>query len=165
MPADPDELLDAHLTLDNDVVLQFHVTGQVDVIGNYDVVPEFAVVGYVRVGHQQALLTDPGDAGRGSAPVDGHVFPNGSAITDLGQGVLSAKLQVLGNRGDDRPGKNTDVPANPGAGVNGDIRPDLRALPDLDIFLNGGKRSNGDTGSDLGVWVDDAQGMNGHESG
>ena len=98
------------------MIAQLHMARECSQIRHDDVIAQFAVVGDVTVGHDHAVVADPGSAlSCGGTPVDGHVFPDLVAIADNDLGGLALVVQILWGHADGGKGTDEVIPADGGA--------------------------------------------------
>ena len=104
-----------------------------------------AVVGHMRVGHQQIPVVDPRDAVFfvGST-IDGHAFAELIVVADFHRRVTIVISLVLRLRSDDAAGPEAIIAADRGTTGDTDMTVELAAVTDDD------------------VWPDDTEGANRH---
>ena len=79
------------------IVVDNHFAGYLGSVRDDDVVAYDAVVGDVRIGHDEAVAADYGFAFGGGTAVYRHTFTQGSVVANLYNGIFAVEFQVLGN--------------------------------------------------------------------
>src|SRR5690606_10141688 len=132
-----------------------HVHG----VGEHHVVAELAVVGDVRVGHQQAVAPDHRAPGGGRAAVQGRELPDERAVSDLQGRTLALELQILRIRAQDGPVRDLAILPERGVTLHGDPRADLGAVSDPHPRADDGPGSDHDTFAELRIRIDEGGGV------
>lgn len=135
---------------DDGVVVYDDFACQLCSVGDDDVVAYAAVVCYVRVGHNQAVVAHDGAAFGGCAAVDGDVFAQGGVVADDGVGFFASEFEVLGYCAYDGTGEYGTVAAYACAFEDGDVGAYACAFADFDVLVNGDKGVDDDAGVYLG---------------
>lgn len=150
------------------VVADLHMAGNADVIGHDDIVADQGIVRHMSIGHDQAIIADPGQhASALGAGIDGHRFPDGAAFADLEPRILAVKFQVLRlvtHRGE---GEDARIPADAGIAFDNGMRHQLDIVAEDDLRADNGIGADAHTRPQHGAVGDDGCGVNGgfaHES-
>ncbi len=141
------ELVYQSAAADDGVVVDDDFAGELCGVGDDDVVAYAAVVGDVRVGHDQAVVAHDGAPFGGGATVDGDVFAQGGVVAYYGVGFFATEFEVLGYRADDCAGEDGAVASDACAFEDGDVGAYACAFADLDVLVDGDE------------WVDDDAGV------
>ena len=122
-----------------------------------------AVVRHVRVGHEQVVIADPGQAAaaRGAA-MNGRELADDVAVADHQPGLLAAELQVLRNQADRRHREDLVGVADLGPAVDHRRRADPAVAADADLLADRGVRPDRRAGADRRVRMHDRGRMNRH---
>ena len=91
------ELVDKYAGTDNGAVVNDYLTGYLGAVANDAVVAYYGIVSHVYSLHQQVAIAYDGALFGIRAAVDGHVFTYLVVVANLDSGLLSAKLEILGN--------------------------------------------------------------------
>ncbi len=160
-PAHAAKLMNARIRTDIGAVFNGDMAGQGRGIRHQHVVSDQAVVRDMRLGHQEAIVAEPGNAATAfGAAVDGDEFANPIAATDLGHGWFARKLQILWRQSyrnewvqmslvpDARPAVDHTMAVNPHAiaqnhlVTNDHVRADHTIAADLSAGANNCGRMN-----------------------
>ena len=93
-------------------------------------IPHFAVVGDVRIGHQEAVTAHHGATGRRSPPVQSGELADDRSVTDLQGRVLALVLEVLRIRTEHCPVRDCAVLTHNRVPLDQDPGTHHRAVPD-----------------------------------
>ncbi len=137
MATDPAELVNGRETAENGVVLDFDMAGQRRGIGHDHPVVNLAVVGHVRIGHEQVVVADHRLAATiHRAAVQGGKLADAVAIADDQPGFLAAVLEILRVGADRSELEDLVVTADIGPALDDHVSPDLGAGTDFDLFTD-----------------------------
>ena len=134
---DAAELVDAREAAEGREVLDLDVAGERGGVGEDRVAPDEAVVGHVRLGHEQVVRPDAGEPpAPGRPPVDGRALAEHVAVADLDAARLPAELEVLRHEPDRAEREEAVVLAHARVAVDHHVRvehrppPEARLVPD-----------------------------------
>jgi hypothetical protein len=113
-------------------VIDGHVPGERPVIGKDTVIPHFTVMGDMRIGHKQVVVTDYRLAAFTGPDVKSAVFPDDIIVPDLQEAFLSFIFQVLRLASDYRSAKNLTVISDNGIPFDQAMAADLATPADTD---------------------------------
>ena len=130
---------------DHDAVVDLDVAAQGGRVDQDDLVPDPAVVGDVGVGHEIAVVADPGQAAAlDRPPVDGDEFAEDVPVADPDPGLLALVADVLG-LGPDRGERGEPVVgADLGPAADEDVGLEDRVRADRDILADDAARADPD---------------------
>lgn len=160
MRTDFDKLVNGTHTADNRPVADCYVTGHLGIITGDTVIPHQAIMGKVTIGHDQAVFADYRFFPVLGTPVNGNELPDSGPVANIDIGIFSLEFQILRYSGNNRPGENAAVFANPGAFHYGYIGADPGSFPDLHILVNHRKGVNFYIGGQFRVGMNISVGMN-----
>src|SRR5712692_1430416 len=125
------------------VVFDRHVAGKRGAVGKDGVVAHAAIVCDVRIGHEEIVAADAGDAAAlPGAAADGDELAEDVRIAGRELGALAAILQVLRVAADRAKGME-DVPApKPRRAVHGSVRMQHAIFAQLDLVAHDGVRAD-----------------------
>lgn len=129
-PADADKLVDQDGTGHKNLIFHGDISGEEGAVGEDDPVTKLAVVGHMRLGHQEVVISDAGFRSLLRGPMDRRVFANLIAISDPGRRDSSLEGVVLGLVADDRPHVDTIVFSHDHAGSDRHPFKENRPVPD-----------------------------------
>ena len=130
------------------------------VIAHNAIVSDDAIMREMAIGHDQAITPNDGLFPVYRAAVDGDKFTDGGVITDDHLRILTLELKILWNGGNNSPRKYAAILTNTGSFHYRHIRPDPRAIADLNILVDNSKRIHLYIGCEAGIWVNISMGMN-----
>ncbi len=134
------------------VVFDNDVSGEHCAIGHDHAVADLAVVGYVAIGHEEAVIADADDRVFLARGVDGDKFPYFTSLADGDIGGLSAKLEILSFGSDACAGPNDSPFADGRIPVDVGVRFDHHIVFENHIFFHHRERLDGDIFSDFCAW-------------
>ena len=119
-------------------------------------VADMAVVAYVRIGEERAVVANRGGHAAALGPrVHCHAFADHAVGADRQRRWLTAVLEVLRLVSDGRERPNFGPRANRRPPGDTDVANQLHALAKLDIGTNDAERPNFDAGAELRPGLDD----------
>ena len=84
-------------TAEDGIIIHLHFASQLNGIAHDNMVVENAVVRYMAISHDQAVVAYHGLTLGGRTAVYGSAFADDRTITDDGQGLFTLELQILRN--------------------------------------------------------------------
>jgi hypothetical protein len=119
----------ARISANVSVVFDDNVAGEGRGIGHDHAVAEYAIVRYVRLGHQQAVVANLRQHSPAcGAAMDCHKLSNVISFPNARFGWLAFVLQILGRQSNRNEGKNARVLVNNRAAVNYHMRLEPHAV-------------------------------------
>lgn len=153
MAADVGELVDEGAASDDCEVVDVAFAGELGGVAHDDVVAEEAVVGYVAVCHDEAVVADDGFAFGGCAAVDCDAFADVAVVADYDFGLFAAELEVLRDCSDDCAWEYVAIFADGCAFEDCCVAVDVCAGTDAYVFVDGDEWVDYYVVSQLCVWV------------
>ena len=140
---------------EGDVIADLNVSCQAGTIGHHIVVTEMTVVCDVHISHDPVATAESGDtAAISSTAIDGAIFTNDVAVTNLKGCALALELLVLCITTNGIERINVIVAANGCRTVDNHMRLDHRAGTDRDLCANARPWTDGNVIGNLGAGVD-----------
>src|SRR5690554_4852060 len=137
MGTDMAELMYCRKTAQNGMITHMHMPGQRRIVGQDHMVTDDTVMCHVRIGHQQIVTADSGNAGiLYRTAMDGDTLTDDVVVTDLQKGWLALELFVLtvfthsGELKNPVTGPDTGRPLDHDMGFDAGTRPDLHVRAD-----------------------------------
>ena len=138
--AHADKLVNTGLAADNRPVLHHYMACHHGGICHDDIVAQHAVVGYMHIGHQKAVITDAGVFPFTGSPMNGAELMDFRPVTDDSVALFPGKFQVLRLLTNGSPLENMAVLANLRPAGNHHAWTYNSSLVYLYIFTNNSKR-------------------------
>ena len=156
MRADLAELVDTGVARHDHPVAELHVSRERGAVRQDALAADDAVVGDVRVRHEQAVVADRGHATPADrAAVDGAEFAEHVAVADLEPGRLAGVLAVLRGVADRGELEHARVAAERGRSLDHRVGSDRAARADAHAGTDDRERPDFDARVDFGARVDD----------
>jgi hypothetical protein len=141
------------------IVANGNMAGKGRVVRKNTIVPYKAIMRYVAVGHDEAVLPDYGLHPVESPFINGGTFPDGGIIANMNRCFFSSVFQVLWRGRNYSSGKDIAILANSRSLHNGYIRPDPGSVSYGYVIVYGGKGFNHYILCNLGSGVNIRQGL------
>ncbi|VTR64063.1 hypothetical protein DESC_120155 [Desulfosarcina cetonica] len=157
----PDELVDGHQAANRGEVTDGDVARQGGVVGHDDHFSHMAIVGDVRIRHQEGFVADFGDTAAGfGPPMNGDELTDGHVGPDFYIALFSPEFEILGNGADGGKLKNPASGANGDEGVDHHMGADPGSVADGDMVTNDRVSANLHLVSNFGGGTDNCRGVN-----
>lgn len=140
------------------VIAYLAMTGESGIVSQNNALADPAIMRNMGVVHEEAVITDGGEAITG-ATMNGGVFTNGDPVTDDYTGRLVFVAQVLGFQSNRSAREYAAVLTNLGATVDNRVTTDTSAGPYFNMGTNNCIRSNVGSLMNYGATVDNGRGM------
>ena len=151
---------------DNGHIFDRDMTGEGPVVGHHAMIADNAIVGDMRIGHEEIVVADNCFAVWARTGIGRYVFPENVICTDMQRDIVVAfKFFVLGNTSDDRPREKLAIFADGCVALNHAKTSYGDMLINGDALLDNGIRADGDMLPELGLRMDDGCFVNAHLSG
>lgn len=142
---------------DYGVVVDYHFAAELTGVTDDDAVAEMAVMGYMGVGHEQAVLSHAGLPLGCGALIYGDALAKHRAGANVGEGLLSLVLEILRNGGNYCAREYGDIVADARSGEYGHIAVDEHVVAYFHIFVDDGEVADAGVVAYLGIGVDAVQ--------
>src|SRR3989338_9067429 len=131
-------------------------------VGHHAIVADDAIVGDMRISHDQIIAADDGlTAAVESSRIDGDVFTDDVVFSNIQENiVIVGKLFILGRAADDRAGIDLAIAAYRRLPGDNAMAADTHVIPKGQAAFNDRIRPHAYSGGDLGVPMDDRCFMN-----
>ena len=138
--AHTNKLMNTGLAADNSPVLNHYMACHHGGICHDNIVAQHAVVGYMHIGHQKAVITDAGVFPFTGSPMNGAELMDFRPVTDDSVALFPGKFQILRLLANGSPLENMTVLANLCPAGNHHAWPYNSSLVYFYIFTNNSKR-------------------------
>src|SRR5258705_2913700 len=137
-----------------------YMSRHLGVITYNTIITHQAIMGKMRISHNQAIFSDYSFFPVGRAAVYGYKFPDRSIITNYYSRIFTMKLKILWYGGNNCSRKDPAILTDPGTFHNGYIGTYPGAIANFHVLVNDRERVNFDIGGQFGIRMNICMRMN-----